>query len=67
MRKRPSRSVRERALDAETNASRWLGDGNEAMEAGDHAKAQACFDKSQFWLDRANLLANRAEHPAPRQ
>lgn len=66
MAKRPARTVSERALDAETHANRWLGDGNEAIESGDPAKAQVCFDKSQFWLDRANLLTNRAAQAAPR-
>lgn len=57
----------ERALDAETRASQWLADGNQAREAGRTVKAERCFQKAQFWLDRANLLSGRGEHPGPAQ
>ena len=57
--------ISERAIDAEVRASAWLADGNEAAEAGDDHKAQACYQKAQFWLDRFNLLSGRAERPAP--
>ena len=42
---------------AEQRASKWLADGNEADERGDKAKAERCYSKSQFWLDRYNKLA----------
>lgn len=61
----PKRSVRERAIDAEALANRWLADGNEAAEAGNAAKADRCYEKAQFWLDRYNLLASKAERPGP--
>ncbi len=48
------------ALDAETRSSQWLADGNAAREAGRYEKAQKCYDKSQFWLDRFNKLTGRA-------
>lgn len=65
--KAPSRSVEERALEAETKANQWLADGNDALESGNQGKADRCFDKAQFWLDRANLLSGQADRNAPRK
>lgn len=62
----PKKPLAERITDAEVLASRWLGDGNAADEAGNHAKAQACYDKSQYWLDRANLLSGRGDREPPK-
>ncbi|MEV1797999.1 hypothetical protein ABZR65_30725 [Pseudomonas aeruginosa] len=42
--------------DADALASRWLADGNAAAEAGNPAKADACYAKAQHWKDRYNLL-----------
>lgn len=44
-----------KATDYEARASRWLADGNEADERGNRKLAQKCWDKAQFWLDRANV------------
>lgn len=63
--KAPTKPLDERALDAETRASQWLADGNQAREAGLTVKAERCFQKALFWLDRANLLSGRAERPTP--
>ncbi|AZG88583.1 hypothetical protein N032_24545 [Pseudomonas syringae pv. pisi str. PP1] len=52
--------LEERALEAENRAGQWLADGNQAREAGRTVKAERCFQKAQFWLDRANLLSGRA-------
>ena len=65
--KAPRKPRRERILDAETRGSRWLADGNAAREAGDTAKADECYAKAQYWLDRANLLSGRSDRPAPKQ
>lgn len=46
-----------KALEAEERASKWLADGNEAEERGNLDKAEKCFEKAQFWLDRYNKLA----------
>ena len=46
-----------KAIEAGERASKWLADGNEAEERGDLAKAERCFEKAQFWLDRFNKLA----------
>lgn len=48
------------ALNAETRAGQWLADGNEARDAGDNQKAERCYAKSQYWLDRYNKLTGRA-------
>ena len=42
--------------DCEERSSHWLAEGNEAEARGNKAKAEKCFSKSQFWLDRANKL-----------
>lgn len=49
-----------KALDAEVRASQWLADGNAARERGNMVKAEKCYAKSQFWLDRYNKLTGRA-------
>lgn len=46
----------EMLLHADFMASRYLGDFNEADEAGQHAKAEKLYAKAQFWLDRYNKL-----------
>jgi len=63
--KAPQLPLAERVLDAETRASQWLAEGNQAAEAGRVTKAERCFQKAQFWLDRANHLSGRGESPAP--
>jgi uncharacterized protein HemY len=65
--KTPAKTVADRALDAEVRASQWLADGNAAREAGQEQKAEQCYEKAQFWLDRANLLSGRGDRPAPKQ
>ena len=50
------KSLRERQTDAETRASQYLADANEAAESGQSAKAEMLYSKSQFWLDRMNNL-----------
>lgn len=49
-----------KTLDAEERANKWLADGNEAAERGNHAKAERCYEKSQYWLDRYNRLSGNA-------
>ena len=65
--KKPQRTVAERALDAEVRSSQWLADGNEANEAGQHEKAERCYAKSQYWLDRANHLRGFGDRPPPKR
>lgn len=61
------RSIHDRILDADVLSSRWLADGNEAKERGDKARAEKYYEKSQFWLDRFNLLSGKGERPAPKR
>lgn len=52
---------REKIVKAEDLGSRYLADANEAAEIGKHAKAERLYEKSQFWLDRANKLRGWGE------
>lgn len=63
----PKKPLAERILNAETLASRWLADANEAREVGKAKRAEECDAKSQFWLDRANYLRGLTDRPAPRR
>lgn len=63
--KAPKTPLQQRRLDAETRASQWLADGNEARECGNLGEVEQCYSKAQFWHDRANLLSNRAAKAAP--
>lgn len=65
--KAPVTPLAERVLEAEAKASQWLADGNQAQEAGRTVKAERCFQKAQFWLDRANLLSDQADRAGPAQ
>jgi hypothetical protein len=65
--KRPVKSLHDRILEANERGNRWLADGNEAAEAGDKLKAERCYQKGQFWLDRLNLLENMGEKAGPKQ
>lgn len=42
-------NIRDKMIDAETRASKWLADGNEAEERGNKAKVLRCFEKAQLW------------------
>jgi hypothetical protein len=44
------------ADEAEMIAAKWLADGNAADEKGNPIRAEKCWEKAQFWLDRANAL-----------
>lgn len=54
-----AKEQRAKAIDAEARCSRWLADGNEATEKGNAVKAEKCFKKAQFWLDRFNKICGR--------
>ena len=64
---KPKKTLNERRWDAESYSGHWLALGNEYAERGDSVNAERCYAKSQYWLDRANLLSNQGERPAPRQ
>jgi len=50
-------SHEDKIIQAEQQASKWLADGNSWEERGNHIKAEKCYDKSQYWVDRYNKLA----------
>lgn len=58
--KKKAKTDHEKALDAEERGNRWLAEGNAAREAGNKKKAERCYDKGQFWLDRYNKLTGRS-------
>lgn len=60
MRAAPKKPLGERLAEADERGSRYLADANEAAERGDTAKAEALYEKGQFWLDRYNKLAGNA-------
>ncbi|MCU7927523.1 MAG: hypothetical protein KZQ97_13910 [Candidatus Thiodiazotropha sp. (ex Dulcina madagascariensis)] len=63
----PKRALRQRIIDAEVRGSQWLAEGNSAREAGNHVRASECYAKSQYWLDRYNLLVSNSDRPAPKK
>jgi hypothetical protein len=67
MARAPKKPLSERIIEAEMLGSRWLANGNEAAERGDSVRAERCYDKAQFWLDRYNLLAGLSDRPPPKQ
>ena len=60
------KTLRERQIDAEALAGRYLADANEASERGQTAKADRLLAKSQYWLDRMNLLCGDGDRAAPK-
>ena len=48
------RTLHDAIVDAEWRGSHWLAEGNYYAERGMKAKAEKCYEKSQYWLDRAN-------------
>ncbi|PZU95544.1 MAG: hypothetical protein DI527_00620 [Chelatococcus sp.] len=63
----PKTSLRDRIVDADTRASMFLADANEADERGNRAKAEKLYEKSQFWRDRYNLLTGNGDRPPPKR
>ncbi len=45
----------QKAYEYESRSSHWLAEGNFYQERGNKAKAEKCYAKSQYWLDRANI------------
>jgi hypothetical protein len=48
-------------IAAEELGNRHLADANEAAERGKLVKAERLYQKSQYWLDRANELRGWGE------
>ncbi len=51
----------DKVINAEQRGSYWLAEGNAAEERGNHAKAEKCFEKSQYWLDQYNRLTGNSQ------
>ncbi len=45
--------------DYSMRASHWLAEGNQASERGNHRRAERCYEKSQFWHDRATTTEEK--------
>lgn len=52
---------RDKIIRAEEFGNRYLADANEAAERGKQTKAERLYEKSQYWLDRANKLRGWGE------
>lgn len=55
-----AKDLKDRIIEAEIRGSHWLAEGNAAEERGNRTKAEKCFEKSQFWLDRYNKLVGNS-------
>ena len=54
-------TTQDKIAEADMYGGRWLAKGNEYAERGDHEKAEKCYAKGQYWLDRANKLLGNGE------
>lgn len=52
-----NKSKAQKALE---RSSHWLAESNAANEKGNPHKANLCYSKSQFWLDRYNKLSGES-------
>lgn len=50
------KTLADKIADADAKGSNWLAKGNEYAERGENEKAEECYRKGQFWLDRSNKL-----------
>lgn len=50
------KTLADKIADANMRASYWLAEGNKFAERGQHERAEKCYSKSQFWLDRYTKL-----------
>ena len=53
---RPTKTLQEKIIEAETRGNAWLADANAESERGNFDKAEKCYAKGQWWLDRYNRL-----------
>ena len=63
----PKANIQERILQADILASRYLGNANEASERGNQERAEKLYQKSQYWLNRYNLLTGNGDKAPPRK
>lgn len=63
----PKNPIKMRIANADALGSRWLANGNDALERGETERAAECFRRGQFWIDRSNLLRGCGDRPAPKE
>lgn len=54
------KDLREKIADADQRGNEWLSKARDAEERGNQARADECYRKGNYWLDRSNKL--RGEH-----
>ncbi len=54
------RVAKAKIADVEARGNQWLADANEAAESGNATKADECYRKGQYWLDKLNRMVNAA-------
>lgn len=59
MAKIDTRKLYERVAEYDMRGSNWLAMANEYAEAGKKEKAEECYDKCQYWLDKSNALREK--------
>lgn len=57
---KPQKTISEKIADADMRGGDLLAKANEAAERGQHDKAERLYERSQYWLDRANKLLGNA-------
>jgi hypothetical protein len=56
---RNDRPYHEQLADYDSRGNRWLAEGNAYAEAGNKKKAEECYDKGQYWMDKSNALREK--------
>ena len=48
--------VTDRIADADQRGNDWLARARDAADRGDQKRAEECYRKGNYWLDRSNKL-----------
>lgn len=54
-----------RIAEYEAKAAQWLGNANEQAEQGNKMRAQRMYDRSEYWLSKANVLRGNGDGRNP--
>lgn len=57
---RTAKTTAEKIIDADEHGGRWLAKANDLADRGETEKAERCYEKAQYWLDRSNKLLGNA-------
>jgi hypothetical protein len=52
----PIKPVNDRIAEADCRGNEWLAKGRAAEDTGNKTKAEECYRKGNYWLDRSNKL-----------